>query len=310
MASPPPASKPASQAAAAAPGADGAPSAYTVTARSLSAVDGTPLKGDSYVPTAGATRGVAVVVPGYCDHRGRYRHVAAHLVAAGYQVLTCDLRGHGESAGVRGFVQRFSDYVDDLRAFVSEARRLAGPGGTGSKPLLVGHSMGGLVALQYVLAEPDAAAALALSAPFLGIKVKVPGWKRTLGTAASKLVPTLAMPNGIPAEHLSHDTSIVEGYKTDPLVTHNATARWFTETLAAHADTLARAGRIRLPVLMQQPGDDRIVDGPAAEAVFERLGSADKNLTAYPGLYHEIFNERTADRQRVLADLTSWLETH
>ena len=308
MASPPPASKPASEPAAATPGADGASAAYTVHVRSLSAVDGTPLKGDSYVPKAGAPRGVAVVVPGYCDHRGRYRHVAAHLVAAGYQVLTCDLRGHGESAGVRGFVQRFSDYVDDLRAFVAEARRLAGAGDP--KPLIVGHSMGGLAALQYVLAEPDAVRALALSAPFLGIKVKVPGWKRTLGTAASKLLPTLAMPNGIPAEHLSHDASIVEGYKTDPLVTHNATARWFTETLAAHADTLARAGRIRLPVLMQQPGDDRIVDGPAAEAVFERLGSADKNLTAYPGLFHEIFNERTADRQRVLADLTTWLETH
>lgn len=309
------------------------PPPYRLSEHSLTSPDGTRLRADFYTALAapaGAGRsdgsepaggvqdhGVVVVVHGYCEHRKRYRHVAEALVAAGYQVLTCDLRGHGESEGVRGYVERFSYYLDDLRAFTAEAKKAARQARTAAgladeperKPILLGHSMGALVALQLVLSDPELFRAMALSSPFLGIKVKVPAWKSLLGRAASALRPTLTLPNGLPASDISHDPEIVRIYETDPLITHNATARWFTEVVAAHADTLARASRIKLPTLMQLAGDDRIVDSQAAQAVYERLGSADKNLTSYPGLFHEIFNEREPDRQRVLSDLKSWLAT-
>lgn len=292
------------------------PSSVSVVARSFTSADGTPLRADYYSDSNQPCppRGVVVVVHGYCEHRGRYRHVAEHLVHNGYSVLVGDLRGHGESGGVRGFVRRFGDYLDDLGAFLSEAKaQLAQAMATKptlpppQRPAVVAHSMGALVSLAYTLAHPEAIRVLALSSPFMGVKINVPAWKRGLGLAASLLHPTLGLPNGIDPSDVSHDPQIREGYKTDPLVTHNATARWFTETMSTQADVRARAGRIRTPTLMLHAGDDRIVDAGASQAVFARIGSSDKNLTFYPGLYHEIFNELPADRQRVLADLTNWL---
>jgi alpha-beta hydrolase superfamily lysophospholipase len=233
--------------------------------------------------------------------------------------VTCDLRGHGESGGTRGFVRRFGDYLEDLRAVLADATvALAGlPGAPAAspppqaqRPILLGHSMGGLVALQFALAYPDSLRALALSSPFLGLKLAVPGWKRTLGLVASVLAPKLRMPSGLNPADLSHDSEVGRSYAADPLVTHEATARWFTETTAAQADVWVRAGRVRVPTLMQVAGDDRIVDAAVSQTVFDRLGAVDKNLTVYPGLFHEIFNEAEADRRRVLSDLTSWLADH
>jgi alpha-beta hydrolase superfamily lysophospholipase len=281
-----------------------------------------PLRADYYAEQPRASRGLIVLVHGYCEHRGRYRHVAEHLAAQGYAVFCGDLRGHGESGGERGFVHRFGEYLDDVTAFLSEAESLydenvsrgsqggsapAVRGGEPLRPLLVAHSLGGLIALQYVLAYPTAVRAIALSSPFLGIKVKVPVWKRGLGLVASLAHPTLRLPNGLDAADVSHDPEVVTAYATDPLVTHEATARWFTETTAAQSDSRMRANRVRLPTLFLTAGDDRIVDSEVSQNVFARIGASDKMLNVYPGLFHEIFNELQPDRQRVLSDLSSWL---
>jgi alpha-beta hydrolase superfamily lysophospholipase len=292
----------------------------SVSAHALTAKDGMPLRADFYVPAGAestAERGLLVLIHGYCEHRGRYLHVAEHLLKQGYTVLAGDLRGHGESGGERGFVQRFGDYIDDLDALLSlgqtldAAFRKTRPGRAGATPpappVLVAHSMGGLVGLEYALARPEAFRALVVSAPFLGLRLKVPAWKRGLGLAASLLRPTLRLPNELASTYLSHDPAICQSYDTDPLVTHEATARWFTEALAAQADVRSRASRIRLPVFFMCPGDDKIVDPVACQEVFDRIGSSDKTLNTYPGLYHEIFNE--LDRERVLVDLSSWLRT-
>jgi lysophospholipase len=289
--------------------------------RSFTAADGTPLRADFYgdslaVPTAGpdpAPRpGLVVLLHGYCEHRGRYRAVAQALTDSGYAVFCGDFRGHGESAGVRAYVERFTDYLDDVAAFIAEAQRAYAeqlPAGDPPLPYLVAHSMGAVVGLEYVLSQPRAVRALALTSPFLGLKLRVAAWKRGTAMLASLLRPTLAIPNGIDASAVSHDPAVRTAYATDPLITHQATARWFTEVLATHADLRERAGRIRTPILIMQAGDDRIVDPAATALLFARLGSRDKTLHDYPGLFHELFNEGAADRQRVLHDLTSWLAT-
>ncbi len=283
-----------------------------------------PLRADYYADRPRASRGLVVIVHGYCEHRGRYRHVAEYLVGQGYAVLAGDLRGHGESGGERGFIRRFSEYVDDVKAFLTEAQLLFATAGRGEadsegvppptadvdaplRPVLLAHSLGGLVALEYLLAYPMSVRALALSSPFLGLKIAVPGWKRGLALAASMMRPTLRLPNGIDANDVSHDPDVRKSYVTDPLITHDATARWFTESQANQADVRMRAGRIRLPTLFLQAGDDRIVDAEAVQEVFARIGSSDKMLNVYPGLFHEVFNELPADRQRVLSDLSNWL---
>jgi lysophospholipase len=297
----------------------GTASSISILPRSFTAADGTPLRADYYSDRPRASRGIVVVVHGYCEHRGRYRHVAEHLVQQGYAVLVGDLRGHGESSGERGFIRRFSEYLDDVTAFLVEAQsQYSPPSGkhvelptadvdAPQRPILLGHSLGGLIALEYVLANPTTVRALALSSPFLGIKVHVPAWKRGAGLVASLVHPTLRLPNGLDARDISHDPEIVQQYATDPMITHDATARWFTEITSTHADIRARANRVRTPCLFLQAGDDRIVDANATQQVFSRLGTTDKTLNVYPGLFHEIFNERPEDRQRVLTDLTNWL---
>jgi lysophospholipase len=281
--------------------------------RQLKSADGTSLCADVYPAQSHAQpkesdvrRGIVVILHGYCEHKGRYTHVAEHLTAHGYDVLVGDLRGHGESGGARGFVERFGDYLDDVSAFVAAANSEFGRT-SARKPVLLGHSMGGLVALHYVLANPEVFRALVLSSPFLGLKIDVPGWKRYLGLAASVLYPGLKLPNGLDSKDISHDSAVCERYMSDPLVTHMATARWFTEITSAQLDLRARAGQVRIPTVMLHAGDDRIVDAKASQAVFDRIGASDKNLTFYPGLFHEIFNETAADRERVLTDLTNWL---
>lgn len=293
----------------------------SISAHALTAKDGMPLRADFYVPAAAsatAERGLIVLIHGYCEHRGRYRYVAEHLLKQGYTVLAGDLRGHGESGGERGFVERFSDYVEDVDALLELAQTLdakfrssrpprEGSAAAPKQPVLVAHSMGGLVGLEYALARPDAFRALVVSAPFLGLRLKVPAWKRGLGLAASLLRPTLRLPNELASSYLSHDPAICQAYDTDPLITHEATARWFTESLAAQADVRSRASRIRLPVFFMCPGDDKIVDPVACQEVFDRIWATDKTLNTYPGLYHEIFNE--VEKDRVLTDLTNWLKT-
>lgn len=295
----------------------GEPQIYSLTSHALTSADSTPLRADFYLPAATeatAERGLVVLLHGYCEHRGRYRHVAEHLIRHGYTVLVGDLRGHGESAGERGHVARFADYLDDVDALLAvgleqdAAFRKSRPGASAapSRPAFVTHSMGGLVGLEYVLARPQAFRAAALSAPFLGLRLKVPAWKRSLGLAASLIRPGLRLPNELPSSSLSHDPEVCRAYDTDPLVSHEATARWFTEALAAQADVRARASRVKLPVFFMCPGDDHLVDTSVSQQVFDRLGSTDKTLTSYPGLYHEIFNELQKDR--VLTDLTNWLD--
>lgn len=294
--------------------------------RLLTSADSTPLCADYYSPlsdagpeaTAPAFAGLVVIVHGYCEHRGRYQHVAQLLLAKGHHVYVGDLRGHGESGGERGHVARFGDYVEDVAGFVADAQKafLAECAAHKSQPhaqaadatpILIGHSLGGLVALQYVLRGRTELRAVILSSPFLGLRLAVPMWKRGLALAASLARPTLRLPNELDANTLSHDAAVCQEYMRDPLVTHTATARWFTETLSAQADLKSRAVRIRVPALFLVAGDDRIVDAHATQAVFDRLGSSDKTLCAYPSLYHEIFNE--TDKQRVFDDLTAWLAT-
>ncbi len=271
--------------------------------RRFSSADGTSLCADVYDPSdAGPGRGLLVLVHGFGEHRGRYHDTAGFLAQQGYQVACLDLRGHGESGGTRAYVERFADYLQDVEAVIKEM-------GAQDPVLLVGHSMGGLVALNYVLRHPERVRALALSSPFLGLKLKVPVWKRWLAQACSSVLPTLKVPSDLDPALLSHDPQVVAAYARDPLVVRHATARWFTEVLAAQAEVLRAAPRVSVPTLFLCAGDDRVVDAAVSQRVFDRLpGSIDKMMTLYPGLYHEIFNE--VERDRVLQDLATWLARH
>ncbi|MSP15521.1 MAG: alpha/beta hydrolase [Myxococcales bacterium] len=265
------------------------------------------LHGTLTEPTGHAPRkGAALVVHGFDDHSGRYGEVVARLVGLGLTTLAFDYRGHGRSEGKRGHCDRFDDYLGDVDAAIAVLRAEAGDD---AKLALVGHSHGSLVLLR-ALCEPArvprGVAGVVLFSPFLGIALKVNPLKEGLARALNRLLPRVGIPTGIPASTLSHDAERVRAAGSDPLRHGVATPRWLAEAEAAQAFVLEHAPALAVPSLWQVAGGDQLASVAATQRVIERAGG-EKTLHLYDGLAHEVWNERDADRVRVLDDLTAWL---
>jgi len=247
-------------------------------------------------------RGCVLVVHGFAEHSQRYGHVIQSLNDAGFSTAAIDLRGHGSSEGSRGFVADFSEYLEDVEAgcqIVSEQ--------LGDAPLFIlGHSMGGLVVSQYAAQNPEGLSGIILSCPALAFAVQIPGWKRVLGEVMSKYMPHLAIPSGVQAQFLSHDTEVVAAYEKDPMIFGSARARWYTETIKAQQEATESSPYMTVPLLLQLGGDDRIVDSPTSVTFYEHYQGEDKTLHVYEGFYHEIYNE--TKREKPLEDLKTWLK--
>jgi alpha-beta hydrolase superfamily lysophospholipase len=251
----------------------------------------------------GKPRAILAVVHGYLEHGGRYGFLVDHFVPRGYPVYVFDHRGHGRSMGRRAFVSSFSDYLEDVDRYLAtiQARE-----GSGHKTFLVGHSLGGLVSLRYAIESPEGLAGVVASSPYLGNKVPVSPGKLWAAKVLSRVAPAMAMEAAVDPALLSHDPEVARAYAQDPLVGKRFTVRWSTETLAAQAETVARAGELRIPCLLLQAGDDQIADPTVSRAFFDRLTTPDREWREYEGFYHEIFNE--PGRDRVFQDLGEWLE--
>lgn len=244
-------------------------------------------------------RGTLLIVHGLGEHSARYRTMAADLRARGFSVYALDLRGHGRSQGRRGHVRSFLELVADVRAVLDVV------GGAWPR-FLLGHSLGGLVVLRVLQSASDKVATGAvLSAPALALPPNSPRWKRVLGTLLSPILPTLPLANGIDPLHLSHDPDVVAAYRSDPLVHDRVTPRFFTEASSAMARALAEADRVRVPLLLLAPGEDRVVAGAATLELADKLGER-ATLKRYPGLFHESLNE--LGRDAVVDDVAGWLE--
>lgn len=248
-------------------------------------------------------RASVVMVHGANEHSGRYRQVAEFLVGHGFEVAAFDQRGYGRSGGPRCHVDRFGQYLEDLHQFVTMvSQRAVGR----CKPVLIGHSLGGLIAFSYAVAHPDSIAALIVSSPWFALRMKVSPVEQVLAPVMARVLPRLQRPANVRPEHLSRDPEMVRAYREDPLVGTTATPRWFVEcSRAAWRARHELAPRLSVPALFLQGEDDRIVDPEATRAVFEAIGHARKALRLYPGRYHEIFND--PGYEEVFEDIVEWL---
>ncbi|MGH7687279.1 MAG: lysophospholipase [Candidatus Dormibacteria bacterium] len=240
---------------------------------------------------------------GYAEHGERYAHVATRLAERGFAVSALDHRGHGQSGGDRVNVKRFSDYTDDLHSFlVIGAQRWPGV-----RSILLGHSMGGMIALDLALGDASDIDALVLSAPAV-CPPKVAGYRVTAGKVLARVTPGAPVLR-LPLNKISKDKAVVKAYKQDKLVFRSMVhARLAAEWLAAMARVEENLPALRMPLLVMQGSDDGLVDPGCGPHVVERAGSADKTLKMYPGLWHEIFNE--PEREMVISDLISWVTPH
>ncbi|BBO72280.1 lysophospholipase [Desulfosarcina alkanivorans] len=245
-----------------------------------------------------------VVSHGLGEHSGRYTHVVDALCPMGASLWIHDHRGHGRSQGKRGHVNAFNDYVGDLKVMVE----LAGRQRPETVPLLLlGHSMGGLIALSFARQHPRHLDGLILSSPLLGVPQPPPAALAAIARFMSMLWPTLSLNNKLDPSRISHDRAVVKAYVSDEWVHSRISARWFTRCMSEIRLTGGSPEAIRQPTLMQVGGDDHLVSAPAALAFFEGLTVADKTLCHYERLFHEIYNETPADRKKVLEDLKQWV---
>ena len=206
-----------------------------------------------------------------------------------------DHRGHGQSDGPRGHISSFDEYLNDLGGMIQIAK-------TGipreMKCYLLGHSMGGLIALMFALQNPEMIDGVIVSSPGLGMKVKVPGFKMVTGKIMPSIWPNLALGNELDSSKISRDKEVVKKYDHDPLNHTKVSARWFTEFLSAMEKAKQLATTMKMPILMQVAGDDNLVDSQASKACSERLTVKDKTLHVYNGLHHEVYNELEPNKEK------------
>lgn len=243
-----------------------------------------------------------VLTHGYAEHSGRYEHVGSWLAARGFAVHAYDHQGHGHSDGPRGHAASLDALVDDLDRAVAVARE-AHPG----LPLYVlGHSMGGLVALAYAaLRDPrldgvvSTSAALSLDPP--------PNTLERVGLSLLRpLLPRLSLPRPVADAALSRDPAVGEAYRADPLVFQTMTLALAAAIFRGGQRTLAAARETRLPALVLHGADDPLCSPDGSSRFFGALSSPGSDLRLYPGLRHEILNE--PEWENVLGDMVGWLD--
>jgi alpha-beta hydrolase superfamily lysophospholipase len=240
---------------------------------------------------AGPVGGKVLLIHGYDDHSARFDHVVGAWNDRGLAVARFDLRGHGRSGGPRGHVTTFAEYVGDAQAILAkldeEPTWKSAPG----RPILFGHSLGGLVASEVALAMGDRIAGLACTAPFFGLKQPISAVQWVGGKVARKLFPKLRQSSGLVGSDLTHDPAIAKSYDRDPLRFGHATAGWLFAVFDAQDEMLHRAADLQRPLFCIAAGDDRVVSNAATERFFQRAGSREKELDVVPGSFHELLNE-------------------
>jgi len=269
----------------------------TATAQQTAvSTDGTRLATRHWPSPSQAPWASVLLVHGLGEHSGRYDHVGRRLAAAGLDVHALDLRGFGASGGRRAYVDRWSQFHDDVEGQLREVRSAS----SGRPIVLYGHSLGGLVSLGYVLTDRPKPDLLVVTSPALD--ATIPAIKRVAAGALSRVLPRLEIRNGFDGSVLSRDKAVGERYLADPLNHHGTTTRLAGEALAEQARVRAGLKNLAVPTLVLHGMDDGLVPPAASEPL---AGLPNVTRKTYPGLRHELHNE--PEWESVMDDVVAWL---
>lgn len=235
-------------------------------------------------------RADVLISHGYAEHTGRYEHVARALTDAGLAVWALDHRGHGLSTGDRGDIRSWESAVADFDLLVDAAAEAGG-----RRPrFLVGHSMGGAIAIAYALAHQDRLSGLSLSAPAIDFPPEV------VALAELDEIPPLPL-----ADAVSSDPAVVQAYKDDPLNYLGPPPAALLRAFGEVGALVERLGELTLPLQIMHGSADLLIPSSALKTVVSGVSSEDLTARLWPGLFHEIFNEPTAGA--VVGALVAWI---
>lgn len=245
-------------------------------------------------PDADAKAAV-LLLHGIAEHSGRYEHVGRRMADRGYDVVAIDHRGYGRSGGRRGHCDRWSQFTDDVEDHMRELQALGLP------IVLLGHSMGGLMATRYVIDERIPPDVLVLSGPALG--AEIPTHLRVAAPLIGRILPTVEIKEDGDPSLLASEPEVGEVFYADPYRVPYPTARLGWELMKTIDEARAGIARVTMPTLVQHGGDDGLVPAAASE-IFETLPNAERIV--YPGLRHEIYNE--PDRLAIIDEMIAWVD--
>ncbi len=251
----------------------------------------------------GEVKAVLFIVHGVGEYVGRYTNIINHFVPLGYAIYGVDHIGHGKSGGEREMVERFEDYTDTLTIFLKMVADWQ-PG----KPIIIyGHSMGGLITSYYLIDHQADFKAAVISAAAVKVPDNFNAFTITAGKILSKIAPRFGV-IGLDTSYLSHDKSVVEAANADSQVFHGKMpVRLSLEMLKGMTRLANELQKITLPVFIMHGSGDKIVDPSGSQMLYDGIGSKDKTLKIYEGLYHTIHDE--PERELMFKDLEDWLQS-
>jgi alpha-beta hydrolase superfamily lysophospholipase len=251
-------------------------------------------------------RALVAILHGLGDHSGRFAALASELATrARCTAVALDLPGHGEAPGPRGDMPSWTLVRDQVIPAMFTATRGLPDQPFELPPVLLGHSMGAVLALDYALAHPRDLKALVLSAPALRSAMP-PWWKLALANVARATSPSTGFPHGLDLSGLSRDPEVMRLYKADALVHEKISPRLYFDFNEARQRCLRDARKLQLPTLLLQGMADRMVDPKGS---LEFAGAATHGVVRFLTLkdtYHEIFND--PGREAVIQDMIAWLD--
>lgn len=252
-----------------------------------------------WVPMA-EPRAAVLIVHGISEHSGRYEHVGAALAAAGFAAVAYDQRGHGGTEGRPTYIDKFSEFIDDLEDHVDQLRA------AGLPVVLLGHSLGGLVTTTYTVSDRPSPDLLVLSGPALASGA--PSWQETAASKLAQLAPRLLLkpPKKLfNTTMLSRDPAVGQVYDADPLVRPGSTVQLLAQIFATQKETQRRIADLTVPTFCLHGSDDEVVPAQGSEIL---IGLPNATRRVVDGLRHELFNE--PEKDELLAEVIDWINQH
>ena len=247
-------------------------------------------------------KAVVLIVHGMGEYGRRYeRFVIPRLLESGLSVVTFDQFGHGSNSGKKGHHPGYEYLLDSIDQCLEKSKQAFG-----NMPfVLYGHSMGGNVALNYVLSRPDKITGAIISSPFLRLSFEPPAWKLALGRILGKLLPSVTLANEIDASAISQIPEEVEAYLQDPMIHDRVSPAYSIAFMETGESMLDRAGEISKPVLLVHGTADRLTDHGASRELAQRAG---KHVAYFEvdGGYHELHHD--LKRQEVMNHILKWID--
>ena len=254
----------------------------------------------SWLPEEIPVASVAIV-HGWGEHSDRYSNVVECLLPHGYAIYGFDQRGHGRSPGKRGHINSWGEYREDLRSFINIIRQQHPDGAV----FLWGHSLGALIALDYLLHHPEGVrGAVISSCPIEPAGVAKP-YLVLLSRLLSHIWPSFSLDRRLDATTLSRDQQVVQDSRSDPMMHGLCSARWASEVLDAIAAVKSQVSEVAVPLLFLHGEADQVNLAAGTSYLFDAVAFQDKTLRIFPGMYHELHND--IDHEQVLDDVRNWL---